>query len=104
MAAKYTATSETLGVSVSDIIVFELNPVLTRKEATVSGATAPGAVVTVKAASEGVSALYGVAISATSGKGVVSAVVRGAVVQKSAVTGLTAAIEAALEVQGVQLI
>ena len=103
MAAKYTATSETLGVSVSDIVVFELNPNLTRKEVTVSGATAAGAVVTVKAASEGASALYGVAIRSTAGAGAVTAVVRGAVVQKSVVTGLTDAIEAALEVQGVQL-
>ena len=88
MAAKYTATSETLGVSVSDIVVFELNPNLTRKEVTVS---------------EGASALYGVAITSTAGAGAVTAVVRGAVVQKSVVTGLTDAIEAALEVQGVQL-
>lgn len=100
MAAKYTAASETLGVSVSDIVVFELNPNLTRKEVAVTGATALGAVVTVNADP----AIYGVAISSTAGEGKVTAVVRGAVVSKASLTGLTDPIEAALEIQGVQLV
>ena len=49
-------------------------------------------------------AIYGVAISSTAGEGKVTAVVRGAVVNKATVSGLTDPIEAALEIQGVQLV